>query len=226
MSVDFDALQKAQDARLTVGVVPKSGQTVVRLEIDDLLERRELANLYFLALESFMSEAIHENAFSYYEISGIHGQPARAWDNVTSAGFDKPGDKEHWPGYCAHGSVLFPLWHRAYLAQFEVILVFYLITSFFSHIISSKRFSCMRRKSPTAWATKLKLPLKNFVSHIGILCCRVRNRPTRKNTSMGSQLSSPCQKSWFGDPNRQKSGKLPKTLCISSNSLPILRNRA
>jgi len=121
MSVDINALKAAQANGLTVGVVPKAGTPLpLRLEIDDFLQDTELANLYFLALESFQSDKESVKAFSYYEISGIHGQPHRAWDGVTSANFQPTGQpKDPNSGYCSHGSAIFPTWHRAYLAQFE-----------------------------------------------------------------------------------------------------------
>jgi tyrosinase len=124
MSVDINTLKDAQAKGLTVGVVPKSGQTALRLEIDDFIVDKELANLYFLALEAFMANDIYKQAFSYYEISGIHGEPYRPWDGVTSANFQPTGSSSNKNrGYCAHGSVLFPVWHRAYLAQFEVLFI-------------------------------------------------------------------------------------------------------
>ncbi len=42
---------------------------------------------------------------------GIHGRPFVAWDGVNG-----PYEK----GYCTHSSILFPTWHRPYLALFEV----------------------------------------------------------------------------------------------------------
>jgi hypothetical protein len=44
-------------------------------------------------------------------IKGIHGRPFIEWGGVTG---------QYDAGYCAHGSVLFPMWHRPYLALFEV----------------------------------------------------------------------------------------------------------
>jgi tyrosinase len=122
MTVDIDALKAAQAQGLTVGVIPKSGgQLGLRLEIDDFIQDTELANLYFLAMESFMSDKASTSAFSYYEISGIHGQPHRPWDGVSSVKFPPSGGSvNHNRGYCSHGSAIFPTWHRAYLAQFEV----------------------------------------------------------------------------------------------------------
>jgi hypothetical protein len=43
---------------------------------------------------------------------GIHGRPYKGWDNVNGPNTDT--------GYCTHDSVLFPSWHRPYLALFEV----------------------------------------------------------------------------------------------------------
>jgi tyrosinase len=124
MSINVDALKDAQGKGLTVGVIPSNGTQSLRLEIDDLIQDEDLANLYFLALEAFQSDPESSKAFSFFEISGIHGQPYRPWDNVTSAGANAPfpSGTTRWDktGYCSHGSVIFPTWHRAYLAQFEV----------------------------------------------------------------------------------------------------------
>jgi len=49
------------------------------------------------------------NPDSYYCIAGYHGEPFR--------GIGEP--QPWWGGYCHHGDVLFPLWHRAYLLRLE-----------------------------------------------------------------------------------------------------------
>ena len=54
------------------------------------------------------------NAISFFQIGGIHGLPYLAWDG---AGEDDPAEQA---GYCTHGSVLFPTWHRPYVALYEV----------------------------------------------------------------------------------------------------------
>lgn len=52
-----------------------------------------------------------ENSFFY--IAGRHGEPFRETD----------GDWANWwGGYCNHGTVLFPAWHRALLLRFEKAL--------------------------------------------------------------------------------------------------------
>jgi tyrosinase len=46
----------------------------------------------------------------FFVIGGYHGEPFRGagWGNVS-----------YWGGYCNHGNVLFPTWHRAYLLRLE-----------------------------------------------------------------------------------------------------------
>lgn len=47
---------------------------------------------------------------SFFVIGGYHGEPFRG------AGW---GSSAYWGGYCNHGNVLFPTWHRAYLKRLE-----------------------------------------------------------------------------------------------------------
>jgi len=50
---------------------------------------------------------------SFFVLGGYHGEPFRG------AGW---GNSSFWGGYCHHGNVLFPLWHRVYLYQLEEAL--------------------------------------------------------------------------------------------------------
>jgi tyrosinase len=62
--------------------------------------------------------AVDENIItSWFQVSGIHGRPYIAWDNVNPT---TPDPTAFPTGYCTHGQVLFPTWHRPYLALFEV----------------------------------------------------------------------------------------------------------
>jgi tyrosinase len=47
---------------------------------------------------------------SFFTIGGYHGEPFRG------AGWSNPS---YWGGYCNHGNVLFPTWHRVYLLRLE-----------------------------------------------------------------------------------------------------------
>lgn len=50
---------------------------------------------------------------SFFMIGGFHGEPFRG------AGW---GSSAYWGGYCNHGNVLFPTWHRMYLIKIEEAL--------------------------------------------------------------------------------------------------------
>src|SRR5215468_851445 len=51
-----------------------------------------------------------DNPKSFFVLGGYHGEPFRG------AGW---GNASWWGGYCNHGNVLFPTWHRAYLLRIE-----------------------------------------------------------------------------------------------------------
>lgn len=51
-----------------------------------------------------------EHPQSFFTLGGYHGEPFRG------AGW---GTSSYWGGYCNHGNVLFPTWHRAYLVALE-----------------------------------------------------------------------------------------------------------
>lgn len=51
------------------------------------------------------------------------GLPYVQWDGAGGAEPINPGPSPSptaWDGYCVHGSVLFPTWHRPYTALYEV----------------------------------------------------------------------------------------------------------
>lgn len=50
---------------------------------------------------------------SFFKLGGFHGEPFRG------AGW---GNSAYWGGYCNHGNVLFPTWHRIYLYKLELAL--------------------------------------------------------------------------------------------------------
>lgn len=54
-----------------------------------------------------------EDARSFFMLGGFHGEPFRGggW-----------GNNSYWGGYCHHGNVLFPTWHRVYLLKLEQAL--------------------------------------------------------------------------------------------------------
>jgi len=61
-----------------------------------------------------------QESLSYFGISGIHGRPYVQWEG---AGGNQPVPEADFGGYCVHGSVLFPTWHRPYLALYEASII-------------------------------------------------------------------------------------------------------
>lgn len=70
--------------------------------------------LFVMALDRFQ-KIDPSDRDSYFQIAGIHGQPNVPWDEPITK--DDAANK----GYCTHNNILFPIWHRAYLALYEVI---------------------------------------------------------------------------------------------------------
>jgi tyrosinase len=54
-----------------------------------------------------------DNPQSFFMLGGFHGEPFRGggW-----------GSSSYWGGYCNHGNILFPTWHRVYLVKLEEAL--------------------------------------------------------------------------------------------------------
>lgn len=61
-----------------------------------------------------MMELDPEDPMSYFQIASIHGLPYTRWPG------EGKGTDVAEKGYCSHGSVLFPTWHRPYVSLFEV----------------------------------------------------------------------------------------------------------
>ncbi|GBB89956.1 hypothetical protein RclHR1_01680027 [Rhizophagus clarus] len=55
---------------------------------------------------------------SFYQIGGIHGLPYVPYDDVLGT-YNKNDPEGQWGGYCHHGDILFPTWHRPYVMLLE-----------------------------------------------------------------------------------------------------------
>ncbi|RPA75533.1 Di-copper centre-containing protein [Ascobolus immersus RN42] len=111
-------LESAQERGVILGLDILGLGAVERMDVDVLLSKYpDTFNLYILALEE-ISKQDNKDKMSYYEIAGIHGLPFRAWSDVTDGPIAN--------GYCPHGTVLFPTWHRAYLLMIEQTLYYHM----------------------------------------------------------------------------------------------------
>ena len=61
-----------------------------------------------------------DQLLSHFQIGGIHGLPYVSWDGSGGNDGSNPDDPNQWRGYCTHGMVTFPTWHRPYVALYEV----------------------------------------------------------------------------------------------------------
>ena len=93
-----------------------NGAVPLRLEIRQLQKNADQFNLYILALDQLQRGPAQTDQLSWYQLSGIHGRPYIPWDSVQG----HTGDESS--GYCTHSSILFPTWHRPYLAALEQVL--------------------------------------------------------------------------------------------------------
>jgi tyrosinase len=91
-----------------------------RLEINDFVKNDKFFSLYIQSLQLMYTKTSQTDVQSFFQVAGIHGLPNIPWDGATG---DQPFDPNtQWGGYCTHGSVLFPTWHRPYVMLYEQIL--------------------------------------------------------------------------------------------------------
>ncbi|KAH6668831.1 hypothetical protein B0J14DRAFT_151352 [Halenospora varia] len=100
---------------VTTGINQQTGARPARRNILDLQNDVPTWSLYIQALNT-MQQASEDDMLSYFQVAGIHGRPYYAWD-----GYEQD-PAAPLIGYCTHNNVLFPTWHRPYLALFEKIL--------------------------------------------------------------------------------------------------------
>jgi tyrosinase len=89
-----------------------------RREINDLIKDSDQFSLYIQALNA-MFNTPQTNQLSHFGIGGIHGLPYVQWEG---SGSTRPVQGSQWGGYCTHGNVLFPTWHRPYVALYEQVM--------------------------------------------------------------------------------------------------------
>src|ERR1043166_6671313 len=67
-----------------------------------------------------------EDPKSFFAVASIHGMPYVPYDLLDGEKIpptDWPeGDPDRWGGYCHHGDILFPTWHRPYVLLLEMLI--------------------------------------------------------------------------------------------------------
>ncbi|CAG8437097.1 2127_t:CDS:2 [Scutellospora calospora] len=120
-----------------VRTVTTSGPVIVepfsdvwpRLDICDFYNNETYRPQFDLLIQSYQAiyDRPYEDMRSYYQFAGIHGLPYTTYDGVTGGVHEYNNQTEwaegRWGGYCHHGDILFPPWHRPYLLLLESLLV-------------------------------------------------------------------------------------------------------
>ncbi|KAF8271967.1 tyrosinase [Lactarius quietus] len=92
-----------------------------RIEINDFVKSKKSFSLFIQALSELHSTPQNDST-SHFSIAGIHGLPYTPWQG---AGGPHAVEGSQWGGYCTHGSVLFPCWHRPYVCLYEQVMQHY-----------------------------------------------------------------------------------------------------
>ncbi|KAH9980088.1 tyrosinase [Lactifluus volemus] len=95
----------------------KSAAAPSRREINDLINDAHQFTLYIRALNA-MHEDSQSKITSHFGIGGIHGLPYVPWDGAGNTATTSTKTRE----YCQHMTVLFPTWHRPYVALYEQVM--------------------------------------------------------------------------------------------------------
>ncbi|KAF3762479.1 Di-copper centre-containing protein [Cryphonectria parasitica EP155] len=107
------AKRQRSNTIVTTGMpLSADGSVPVRSEIRDLQQDANKWSLYILALD-MMQYTDQMDPSSWFAITSIHGVPFQSWNGVLPT----PGNENS--GYCHHQDILFPTWHRAYVALYE-----------------------------------------------------------------------------------------------------------
>ncbi|KAL0948486.1 hypothetical protein HGRIS_011054 [Hohenbuehelia grisea] len=95
------------------------GKIYPRREVQELAKNSpEQFTLFILASARVRDPTVTPPGPRFADIAGIHGLPYERWPGDPNASA-RPVGRDDWQGYCNHGSVLFPLWHRPYVMALE-----------------------------------------------------------------------------------------------------------
>jgi len=116
-----------------------------------------------------------EDLKSFFNLAGYHGEPFVGSGSLKS--------DEWWGGYCNHGNVLFPTWHRAYVLKLEealqsvvpgVMMAYWDATSSDSlkfgipHSLTDEYFTYKTQFDGNGTPRKIINPLRSYTFQLGI----------------------------------------------------------
>lgn len=174
------ALVERQSTNYTAVIGVASANVYPRLEIRQMYwNRPNQFLLLLLALQQWQAMP-QSDKLSYYQIAGIHGVPRQDWDGVSQC--DSCGGTD---GYCPHDSVLFPAWHRVYMALFEqqfMSIVNQVVNTFPSNRIAAMQGAASTMRFPFwDWAAAPKPGYPTFPTIVSMKYFNI-NGPTGQQT--------------------------------------------
>nr|BBU25293.1 tyrosinase [Grifola frondosa] len=180
-----------------------------RLEINDFIKDEDMLNIYLLALTN-VQNADQNEVTSAYQVGGIHGLPYTPWNGVN------PAEDHRFPGYCTHGSVIFPTWHRPYVALIEQVLyeeAVHIAASYTDPKLKTKYGDAAKRfRQPYwDWAANANIPaILNTMKFVSVI-----SAPSGTRTQISNPLLSykfhPFDSTVWGEAG-EKFGRWPQTL--------------
>ncbi|PPJ56238.1 hypothetical protein CBER1_06384 [Cercospora berteroae] len=110
---NIEARQSSDAVRLVGG---QGNNVRPRLEVRQLRNQQpDQWTIFLVALNRWMTTPKEQSGDrSFFNIAAIHGVPRQNYAEVPQC-----ADCQGTDGYCFHDSILFPGWHRAYMALFE-----------------------------------------------------------------------------------------------------------
>ncbi|KAI8614756.1 hypothetical protein BC830DRAFT_1169129 [Chytriomyces sp. MP71] len=91
-----------------------ANSVIPRKEVRDFFSDQKQSSLFLQAFAIIQARDSNDPK-SFAQVASIHGLPNTVYDNF-------PSEKQD-GGYCVHGAVLFPTWHRPYIALIETIII-------------------------------------------------------------------------------------------------------
>lgn len=150
-----DRLQERQSGIvITTGA---TGNVLPRYEVRQLKDKFYNQWVLFILAVAQMHNAPQSSPTSYYGIANIHGVPRDNYNGVQQCNDKSCKDMD---GYGTHNSVLFPPWHRVYIALFEQEMIKVAKTI-------ANSYPASQRQTMVNAANQLRMPYWDWAAHPG-----------------------------------------------------------
>jgi len=118
-------------------------------------------DLFIWGMVGFLSTDASKT-LSFFQVGGVHGLPYQAYNGDDSKAWtdNELKNRSKWGGYCHHGDVLFPTWHRPYVLLFEKAI----IQNAIDFVNSQGSLSPADKEAALKLASQLRLPFIDWAT--------------------------------------------------------------